>query len=266
MTGPEYAEVFAEEVRTDANIEVLLDTMVIGVSPDKLITCVSRNGVFSLESGAVIFATGCRERTRGAIAIPGTRPAGIYTAGVVQYLMDVCNVTVGRRAVILGSGDIGLIMARRLVLSGIEVVCVLEKQPQCTGLPRNVYQCLEDYDIPLYLNRTVTEICGNEHLESVVASDVDLNGNPIEGSEQVIPCDTLILSVGLIPENELAYKAGVELIPETNGMKANERFETSVSGMFGCGNALRVNDLVDKVSDEGDNAGKWAAEHAGAYT
>jgi sarcosine oxidase subunit alpha len=147
----------------------------------------------------------------------------------------------------------------------VEVVCVLEKQPRCGGLPRNVYQCLEDYGIPLHLNRTVTEIRGGKHLESVEASDVDGNGSPVAGSGRTIPCDTLILSVGLIPENELASKAGVELMPGTNGMKADARQETSVSGMFGCGNALRVSDLVDKVSDEGGNAGKWAAVHAGAY-
>lgn len=264
MTGPEYAEIFADEIKADAGIETILDTMVTGVS-GKRVTCVSRDGVYYIESGAVVFATGCRERTRGAIAIPGTRPSGIYTAGTAQYLMNVCNIGVGRKAVILGSGDIGLIMARRLMLSGVDVVCVLEKEAKYGGLPRNVYQCLEDYGIPLYLRRTITEIRGRKRLESVVASDVDDKGIPVTGSEREIPCDTLILSVGLIPENELAGKAGVELIPETNGMKADERLETNISGMFGCGNALHVNDLVDKVSDEGDIAGKWAATYAGAY-
>jgi sarcosine oxidase subunit alpha len=261
MTGPEYAELFVDEIKADAGIETILDTMVTDVSSSKRVTCVSRNGVQRVESGAVVFATGCRERTRGAIALPGTRPSGIYTAGTAQYLMNICNISVGRKAVILGSGDVGLIMARRLMLSGVEVVCVLEKEAKYGGLPRNVYQCLEDYRIPLYLRRTIIEIRGRKRLESVMAADVDDTGTPISGSEREIPCDTLILSVGLIPENELASKAGVDLIPETNGMKVNERLETNVAGMFGCGNALHVNDLVDKVSDEGECAGKWAAAH-----
>jgi NADPH-dependent 2,4-dienoyl-CoA reductase/sulfur reductase-like enzyme len=262
MTGPEYAEAFADEIEADDGIETSLDTMAIDVSSGKRITCVSRNGMYCVESGAVVFATGCRERTRGAIGIPGTRPSGIYTAGTAQHLMNVCNIRVGRKAVILGSGDVGLIMARRLALSGVEVVCVLEKEAKCGGLPRNVYQCVEDYGIPLYMSRTVTEIRGRKRLESVVAADVDDKGAPMPGSEREIACDTLILSVGLIPENELAGKAGVELAPETNGMKANGRLETSVPGMFGCGNALHVNDLVDNVSGEGELAGKWAAAHA----
>jgi NADPH-dependent 2,4-dienoyl-CoA reductase/sulfur reductase-like enzyme len=262
MTGPEYAGAFADEIEADVGIETLLDTMAIDVSSGKRITCVSRNGMYCVESGAVVFATGCRERTRGAIGIPGTRPSGIYTAGTAQHLMNVCNIRVGRKAVILGSGDVGLIMARRLVLSGVEVACVLEKEAKCGGLPRNVYQCVEDYGIPLYMSRTVTEIRGRKRLESVVAADVDDKGAPVSGSEREIACDTLILSVGLIPENELAGKAGVELAPETNGMKAGDHLETSVPGMFGCGNALHVNDLVDNVSGEGELAGKWAAAYA----
>jgi thioredoxin reductase len=262
MTGPEYAEAFVRDINADAGIETFLDTMAIDVSSGKRITCVSRNGMCRVEAGAVVFATGCRERTRGAIAIPGARPSGIYTAGTAQYLTNVRNIGVGKKAVILGSGDVGLIMARRLVLSGVEVVCVLEKEAKCGGLPRNVYQCVEDYGIPLYMSRTVTEIRGRKRLESVVAADVDEKGMLMPGSEREIACDTLILSVGLIPENELAGKSGVELAPETNGMKANDQLETNVPGMFGCGNALHVNDLVDNVSDEGERAGKWAAAHA----
>jgi NADPH-dependent 2,4-dienoyl-CoA reductase/sulfur reductase-like enzyme len=181
---------------------------------------------------------------------------------VVQYLINVGNVAVGKRAVILGSGDIGLIMARRLTLSGVEVVCVLEKLPYCSGLPRNVYQCLEDYGIPLYLSRTVTEIRGDKRLESVAVSGLDAQGNPLPGSEYEIPCDTLILSVGLIPENEIAGQLGAALLPETNGLRVDSRMETSVSGVFACGNAVYVNDLVDNVSGEGERAGKWAAAYA----
>jgi NADPH-dependent 2,4-dienoyl-CoA reductase/sulfur reductase-like enzyme len=207
-------------------------------------------------------ATGCRERTRGAVAIPGTRPAGIYTAGVIQHLININNVAVGRRAVILGSGDIGLIMARRLVLSGVEVICVLEKLPYCGGLPRNVYQCLDDYGIPLFLSRTVTSIRGSHRLESVEVTCLDEKGNSAPGSEYEIPCDTLVLSVGLIPENEVAATAGIALLGETNGIRVDSHLETSIPGIFACGNTLHVNDLVDNVSDEGELAGKWAARYA----
>jgi NADPH-dependent 2,4-dienoyl-CoA reductase/sulfur reductase-like enzyme len=181
---------------------------------------------------------------------------------VVQQLINVNNVAVGKRALILGSGDIGLIMARRLTLSGVEVICVLEKLPYCSGLPRNVYQCLEDYGIPLHLSRTVTEIRGNKRLESVVVSSLDAQGVPIPGSEYEISCDTLILSVGLIPENEIAGQMGVALDTDTNGILVDSRMETSIPGVFACGNAVYVNDLVDNVSDEGELAGKWAAVHA----
>jgi NADPH-dependent 2,4-dienoyl-CoA reductase/sulfur reductase-like enzyme len=259
LSGPEYADIFAQQITEDANITVSLRTMVTKITPEKQIYCVSRKGISCYDANAVVFSTGCRERTRGAIAVPGTRPAGIYTAGVAQYLMNVQNIAIGTRAVILGSGDVGLIMARRLSLSGVEVVCVLEKLPKCSGLPRNVYQCLEDYGIPLYLKRTITDIRGSRHIESVVVSSVDENGSFLQGSEYEISCDVLILSVGLIPENEIASKAGVELVSATNGVRVNEHFETSVSGMFACGNAEHVNDLVDRVSDEGEVAGRWAA-------
>jgi NADPH-dependent 2,4-dienoyl-CoA reductase/sulfur reductase-like enzyme len=262
LSGPEYAELFAKRIENDKNITVLSGAAVTKVTPGRRVYCVSREGLFCCEAGAVVFATGCRERTRGAIAIPGTRPAGIYTAGAAQYLVNAGNVAVGKRAVILGSGDIGLIMARRLALSGVEVVCVLEKLPYCGGLPRNVYQCLEDYGIPLYLSRTVTEIRGSRRLEGVAVSGLDSRGNPVPGSEYEIPCDTLILSVGLIPENEIASQLGAALLPETNGLVVDSRTETSVPGIFACGNAVYVNDLADNVSDEGERAGRWAAARA----
>lgn len=262
LSGPEYAGLFAAQVAEDTNIVVMPGAMVTEVTVQKQIYCVSRDGLFCVEAEAVVFATGCRERTRGAIAIPGTRPAGVYTAGVVQHLLNLQNIAVGKKAVILGSGDIGLIMARRLVLSGVKVDCVLEKLPYCSGLSRNKYQCLEDYGIPLYLSRTVTKIRGDKRLESVSVGRFDENGNALPGTEYEISCDTLILSVGLIPENEIAGKAGVALHPETNGAMVDSHLETSVPGMFACGNAMQVNDLVDNVSDEGDIAGKWAAFHA----
>jgi NADPH-dependent 2,4-dienoyl-CoA reductase/sulfur reductase-like enzyme len=262
LSGPEYAGIFVEEIAADKNISVLLGVMVTGTSSTRQLYCVSREGRICCEAGALVFATGCRERTRGAIAIPGSRPAGIYTAGVVQQLINLNNITVGKRAVILGSGDIGLIMARRLALSGIEVVCVLEKLPYCGGLPRNVYQCLEDYNIPLYLGRTVTEIRGSKRLESVAVSCLDARGILMPGSEYEIPCDTLILSVGLIPENEIVSQTGAALLPDTNGVLVDNRMETSISGVFACGNAVYVNDLADNVSTEGELAGKWAAARA----
>jgi len=262
LTGPEYAEIFINQINEDKNIEVMPDTMVTGITSDKRVYGISRKGAFCEDAGAVVFATGCRERTRGAIAIPGARPAGIYTAGVVQYLINVSNITVGKRAVILGSGDVGLIMARRLILSGIEVCCVLEKLPHCSGLPRNRYQCLEDYDIPLYLNRTVTKIHGNKRLEGLTVSSVDENGIQIPGTEYEIACDTLVLSVGLIPENEVIRQLNVAIKPETNVIIVNHHLETSQLGVYLCGNSLHVNDLVDNVSAEGEIAGKWAAAHA----
>jgi NADPH-dependent 2,4-dienoyl-CoA reductase/sulfur reductase-like enzyme len=262
LSGPEYADMFAGEIRADKNIRLMTGAMVTRVNSGRQVYGVSREGLFCCQTGALVFATGCRERTRGAIAIPGTRPAGIYTAGVAQQLINVKNVAVGRRALILGSGDIGLIMARRLALSGVEVICVLEKLPYCSGLPRNVYQCLEDYGIPLYLSRTVTEIRGNKRLESVLVSGLDTQGIPILGSEYEIFCDTLILSVGLIPENEIAGQMGVALLPNTNGLLVDSRMETSIPGVFACGNSVYVNDLVDNVSNEGELAGKWAAVHA----
>ena len=211
--------------------------------------------------GAVLLATGCRERTRGAIGVAGTRPAGVYTAGVVQHLVNLQNRSVGRRAVILGSGDIGLIMARRLTLEGVEVVEVLEKLPYCSGLQRNVRQCLQDFNIPLRLSTTVTELRGRAHLTGVVASAVDASGRPVPGSEREIACDALILSVGLIPENELARACGVRMDPVTGGALVDGALMTSVPGVFACGNCLHVHDLVDFVSAEAE----YAAASAAAY-
>jgi len=261
LSGPEYAELFVKQIIDNPNVTVMLDTMVLKVTPEHRVYCVSRNGMFCFEVKAVVFATGCRERTRGALAIPGTRPTGIVTAGLAQQLINVHNIAIGKRAVVLGSGDIGMIMARRLTLSGCEVVGVFEKLPYCSGLPRNRYQCLDDYDIPLCLSRTVTDIRGKRRLESVVVSSLDEAGTPLSGSEYEIPCDTLVLSVGLIPENELAGQAGIALAPETNGIQTDSHMEASLPGMFACGNALHVNDLVDNVSEEGEWAGTRAAEY-----
>ena len=262
LTGPEYAGIFIEQISKDKNIEVMQDTIVNKVTPSKRVYGISHKGIFYEDAGAVIFATGCRERTRGAIFIPGTRPSGIYTAGVVQYLININNIAVGKRVVILGSGDVGLIMARRLVLSGVEVLCILEKLPYCSGLLRNRYQCLEDFNIPLYLSRTITRIHGNKRLEGLTASSVDENGNPVISTEYEIACDTLVLSVGLIPENEVINQLNVAMQMGTNNIIVNQYLETSHSGVFLCGNSLHVNELVDYVSYEGEIAGKWAAVHA----
>jgi NADPH-dependent 2,4-dienoyl-CoA reductase/sulfur reductase-like enzyme len=262
LSGPEYAGFFARQVESDANTEYIPDAAVTGIAGDLTVNGLSRQGAFRHKAGAVVLATGCRERTRGALAIPGARPAGIFTAGVAQQLINTCNIAVGRKAVILGSGDIGLIMARRLTLTGVKVICVLEKLPYCSGLPRNRYQCLEDFDIPLHLNRTVTGIHGAKRLEGVTVSGLDENGNPVSGSEYPVPCDTLILSVGLIPENEIALQLGIELLPVTKGIRVDSHLESSIPGVFSCGNSLHVNDLADNVSEEGELAGMWAARHA----
>ncbi|MDR1596385.1 MAG: FAD-dependent oxidoreductase [Treponema sp.] len=262
LSGPEYAGFFARQMESDANIEYIPDATVTGITGDLEVRGLSRKGAFHHKAGALVLATGCRERTRGAIAIPGARPAGIFTAGVAQQLINTCNITVGKRALILGSGDIGLIMARRLTLTGVEVICVLEKLSYCSGLPRNRYQCLEDFGIPLYLSRTVTGIHGTKRLESVMVSTLDEYGNQVPGSDYPIPCDTLILSVGLIPENEIALQLGIGLLPATKGIRVDSRLESSIPGVFSCGNSLHVNDLADNVTEEGEVAGMWAARHA----
>lgn len=258
ITGPEYAARYAKMLK-DTSVKVETDTMVTDISPDKTVTAVNRGGVKQYRPGAIVLATGCRERTRGAIAIPGTRPAGVFTAGVVQNLVNCRNIRVGNRIVILGSGDIGLIMARRLTYEGAKVLAVIELQAEPGGLQRNVSQCLYDLGIPLYTRHTVIEIRGKERVESVVMCAVDDNVKPIAETAQEITCDTLVLSVGLIPENELAQKAGVKLNTMTNGMLVDAYLQTNVKGIFACGNAKAVMDLADYVSKEGTLVGRNAA-------
>jgi len=262
-TGPEYAERLIEELEK-TNVQYFLNTMVVSLSPDKTITAVSpEKGISHIKSRSVVLAMGCRERSRSSINIPGTRPAGIYTAGVAQRFVNIDGYLPGKEVVILGSGDIGLIMARRLTLEGARVKGVYEIMDYPGGLKRNIVQCLNDFDIPLYLSHTVTEIQGKERVEGVVVSKVDEKMNPINGSEQFIPCDTLLLSVGLIPENELSKEAGIELTPITKGPVTTETMETRVPGMFSCGNVSTVFDLVDYVAETGmiaaGNAARFAA-------
>ncbi|NPV54837.1 MAG: FAD-dependent oxidoreductase [Firmicutes bacterium] len=262
LTGPEYADRFIRKVER-LGVKVLLDTMVIELGADRHITAVSdRYGLVSLVPGAVILAMGCRERTRAQIRIPGTRPAGIFTAGTAQRLVNIEGYLPGRRAVIVGSGDIGLIMARRLAIEGVEVAGVFEILPYPGGLVRNIVQCLDDFGIPLYLSHTVIEIHGKDRVTGVTVAEVDNGGNPVPGSERYIQCDTVLLSVGLIPENELSRMAGVEIDPLTGGPAVTGDFQTSVSGIFACGNVLHVNELVDDVSDEGERAGREAGLYA----
>ncbi len=256
LSGPEYAYRALREAEKDS-VEIRTGAIVTDITPDKVVTVVSTEGLEKIQAGAVVLATGCRERTRGAIRTPGSRPAGVYTAGVAQNLVNIQNVMVGKRIVILGSGDIGLIMARRLTLEGAEVVAVVEVMPQPCGLMRNVSQCLFDFNIPLYLSHTVSRINGENRVESLEISEVDEHLNPIKGTEQTIDADTLILSVGLIPENEIAKKAGVELYPN-NGTVTDDYLETTVPGIFSAGNSRKVMDLADYVSDQGERAG-WNA-------
>ena len=259
LTGPEYAARFEARVRA-LQIEYKLGTMVLSISPEKTVTAVSREeGLVTIEAKAVILAMGCRERARGALNIPGFRPAGIFSAGTAQRLVNMEGYMPGREVVILGSGDIGLIMARRMTLEGAKVRVVAELQPYSGGLKRNIVQCLDDYGIPLKLSHTVTEIHGKERVTGVTISAVDENLKPIPGTEEFYSCDTLLLSVGLIPENELSTGAGVALSRVTNGPVVNESLETNVPGIFACGNVLHVHDLVDYVSEEAAAAGRAAA-------
>ena len=259
LTGPEYAARFEARVRA-LQIEYKLGTMVLSISPEKTVTAVSREeGLVTIEAKAVILAMGCRERPRGALNIPGFRPAGIFSAGTAQRLVNMEGYMPGREVVILGSGDIGLIMARRMTLEGAKVRVVAELQPYSGGLKRNIVQCLDDYGIPLKLSHTVTEIHGKERVTGVTISAVDENLKPIPGTEEFYSCDTLLLSVGLIPENELSTGAGVALSRVTNGPVVNESLETNVPGIFACGNVLHVHDLVDYVSEEAAAAGRAAA-------
>ena len=261
LTGPEYAYRYIKQVE-EANIEYKLDSMVIDVTKDKQITYVSKNdGLNIINAKAIVLAMGCRERSRGALNIPGFRPAGVYSAGAAQRLMNIDGLMVGKEVVILGSGDIGLIMARRMSLEGARVKCVAEVMPYSGGLKRNIVQCLNDFDIPLLLSHTVVDIKGKERVESVVITKVDENRKPIKGTEVEYKCDTLLLSVGLLPENELSKLADVELSTITNGPIVYDNLETSVDGIFACGNVLHVHDLVDYVSNEADNAGKGVAKY-----
>ncbi|MCI8742607.1 MAG: FAD-dependent oxidoreductase [Lachnospiraceae bacterium] len=260
LSGPEYAQRFIDQV-LEKQIPCLTDTTVLEVSQDKVVTAASRDGMMQFQAKAVILTMGCRERTRGALAIPGERPAGVFTAGVAQAYMNLYNRMPAKEVVILGSGDIGMIMARRLTLEGAHVQAVFEVQPIPSGLPRNIEQCLNDYNIPLYLSHTVTDIHGNSRLTGVTVSQVDEKMRPIPGTEKEYACDTLILSVGLIPENELSIDAGVRLDYRTRGALVDEHFQTSVEGIFAAGNVLHVHDLVDFVSMEAERLADSAAEY-----
>lgn len=261
LTGPEYAERFAKKVK-ELDVDVYLNTMVIDIINDKQVVAVNREGLIEINAGSIVLAMGCRERTRGAIMIPGSRPAGIMTAGQAQRYLNIENLKPGNRAVILGSGDIGLITARRMKLEGIEVLGVYELMPYVNGLNRNIKYCLEDFGIPLNLSTTITKIKGNNRLQEIEVSRVDENLKVIPGTEKTIKCDTLILSIGLIPENELSLKVGVKLNPFTNGPFVDSNLETNIPGIFACGNVLHVHDLVDNVTREGEIAGGTAAEFA----
>lgn len=259
LTGPEYAARFIEQVK-ELNIEYELNTMVMDISPDKVVTAMNRTeGLFEIKAKAIVLAMGCRERSRGALNIPGYRPAGIFSAGTAQRLVNIEGYMPGREVVILGSGDIGLIMARRMTFEGAKVKVVAELMPYSGGLKRNIVQCLDDYGIPLKLSHTVVDIKGKERLEGITLAEVDSKGKPIPGTEEYYSCDTLLLSVGLIPENEISRGMGVEMNPITSGPNVNESLETSIEGVFACGNVLHVHDLVDFVSEEATTAGKNAA-------
>lgn len=263
LTGPEYAYRFEEQLE-GLGIRYMLNTMVLDVSSGSVTAVNSNDGVFTVECGAIVLCMGCRERPRGALNIPGLRPAGVFTAGTAQRLVNIEGYMPGKEVVILGSGDIGLIMARRMTLEGAHVKAVCELMPYSGGLKRNIVQCLDDFDIPLLLSHTVIDIKGKERLTSVVIAEVDEHSKPIPGTEQEIPCDTLLLSCGLIPENELSRAADVKINPATNGPVVNESFETSIPGIFACGNVLHVHDLVDYVSEESARAGRSAARYVKA--
>ena len=272
LTGPEYAQRFIDQVRA-TDIALFLDSMVIGINsgegaPGKgestlhTVTLMSPDGMLQLTARAVVLAMGCRERTRSEIKIPGSRPAGVFTAGLAQRYINIENLKPGSRAVILGSGDIGLIMARRCTLEGISVEGVYELMPYANGLRRNVKNCLDDFGIPLHLSTTVTRVIGHDRVEAVEVSQVNEHLAPIPGTERIVPCDTLLLSVGLIPENELSVAAGVELDPRTRGAVVDQSLQTGVPGIFACGNVLHVHDLADNVTTESERAGAAAAAYA----
>lgn len=260
LTGPEYAGRFIDMVE-GTNIEVMLDTMVLEIEGKIIHAINTEKGYLTIEAEAIVLAMGCRERTRGAISLPGDRPSGIFTAGAAQRFINMEGYMVGKKVVILGSGDIGLIMARRMTLEGAKVEAVVELMPYSNGLTRNIVQCLEDYGIPLYLSHTVIDVKGDGRLEKVIIAKVDENRQPIKGTEIEFDADTLLLSVGLIPENELSKNAGVELDLRTNGLVVSESMETNREGIFACGNVVHVHDLVDFVTEEAKNAGKNAAKY-----
>lgn len=262
LSGPEYSQRFIDLIE-ELKIEYVTDTTVLDITPEKRVVTVSKNGFLDYQAKAVILTMGCRERTRGAIGIPGSRPAGVYTAGVAQAYINLHNTMVGRKVVILGSGDIGMIMARRLTLEGAEVLAVFEVQPYPSGLPRNIEQCLNDFDIPLYLSHTITKIKGQARLQGVTVSKVDDKMKPIPGTEKDYDCDTLVLSVGLIPENELSLACGVELDDRTKGPLVDENYQTTVEGVFAAGNVLHVHDLVDFVSLEAEGLAESVAAYLG---
>lgn len=260
LTGPEYAEKFVDEL-LELGIEYKLDTMVLDISKERILSVVNSNdGFIRIEAQAIILAMGCRERTRGAVNIPGTRPAGVFTAGTAQRYINMEGYMLGKKVVILGSGDIGLIMARRMTLEGAEVKAVAELMPYSGGLTRNIVQCLNDYNIPLLLNHTVVEIKGKDRVDGVVIAKVDENRRPIKGTEKHYECDTLLLSIGLIPENELSKCTEIDIDETTGGPSVNESMETSAKGIFACGNVVHVHDLVDFVTKESRKAGKNAAK------
>lgn len=263
LTGPEYAGRFGEEALS-LGVEVLLNSMVLEVLPEEnAVICVSsKNGITKVSAKSIVLSMGCRERTRANIMIPGTRPSGIYTAGAAQRLVNRQNEMVGRKIVILGSGDIGMIMARRMTLEGAKVEAVIEIMDFLAGLTRNKVQCLDDFNIPLKLSHTITRIVGNERVEGVYVAKVDKDKKPIKETEEFIECDTLLLSVGLIPENELTRKAEIQMNPITNGPAVNQYMQTSIDSIFACGNVVHVNDLVDNVSVESIKAGTYAAKYA----
>lgn len=284
LTGPEYAELFIEKA-LEAGVEIILNTMVLELKPSESsdtpvsapggtlrsaphsLLCVSReSGLSTFSAPSIVLAMGCRERTRGNIALPGTRPAGIFTAGTAQRFTNIEGYLPGKKIVILGSGDIGMIMARRLTFEGAEVKAVVEVMPFLGGLHRNKVQCLDDFDLPFYLNHTVSYIKGNKRVEGVEIAETGEDGKIIEGTRQFIECDTLLLSVGLIPENELTEQGGVPIDSLTRGPAVDQNFETEVAGIFACGNVLHVSDLVDYVSEDGDKAGTYAALHASGRT
>lgn len=258
LTGPEYAAVYEQQVLS-RGIKIYRETTAISFSKERVVLAQSKQGILKIKAGAVVLAMGCRERSRGALNIPGTRPAGVYSAGTAQKLMNCDGFAVGKRVVVLGSGDIGLIMARRLTLEGAKVEAVCELLPYSGGLKRNIVQCLQDYNIPLYLSTTVAEIHGAKRVEGVTVAKVDENRQILPETKRFIPCDTLLLSVGLIPENELTRGAGIALDPVTGGAAVDENRQTGAPGIFACGNVLQVHDLVDYVSDEAELAGKGAA-------